>query len=58
MKASTHPLGTVYIVAEYELSSSRTALSGSLHDPLHCNLQVIGSLSLNGILSLRYWSAV
>ena len=35
--------------AEFELTGQRTALPGSLHDPLRWKLQVIGNFRLNGI---------
>ncbi|BFT62533.1 acyl-CoA dehydrogenase [Pseudomonas moorei] len=35
--------------AEFELTGLRTALPGSLHDPLRWKLQLIGNFRLNGI---------
>ena len=35
--------------AEFELTGQRTALHGSLHDPLHWKLHLIGNFRLNGI---------
>lgn len=35
--------------AEFELTGLRTALPGSLHDPLRRKLQLIGNFRLNGI---------
>ncbi|MEZ1314630.1 acyl-CoA dehydrogenase [Pseudomonas fluorescens] len=35
--------------AEFELTGRRTALSGSLHDPLRWKLHLIGNFRLNGI---------
>nr|WP_180204177.1 acyl-CoA dehydrogenase [Pseudomonas sp. SbOxS1]NYU04017.1 acyl-CoA dehydrogenase [Pseudomonas sp. SbOxS1] len=35
--------------AEFELTGQRTALPGSLHDPLRGKLQLIGNFRLNGI---------
>ncbi|MBK5417475.1 acyl-CoA dehydrogenase [Pseudomonas sp. TH31] len=44
--------------AEFELTGQRTALHGSLHDPLCWKLHLIGNFRLNGIHPPRFRSAV
>ncbi|KPG98068.1 acyl-CoA dehydrogenase [Pseudomonas sp. RIT-PI-q] len=44
--------------AEFELTGQRTALPGSLHDPLRWKLHLIGNFRLNGIHPPSFRSAV
>ncbi|RON49970.1 acyl-CoA dehydrogenase [Pseudomonas frederiksbergensis] len=44
--------------AEFELTGQRTALHGSLHDPLRWKLHLIGNFRLNGIHPPSVRSAV
>lgn len=44
--------------AEFELTGQRTALHGSLHDPLRWKLHLIGNFRLNGIHPPSLRSAV
>ncbi|KDD68131.1 acyl-CoA dehydrogenase [Pseudomonas mandelii PD30] len=44
--------------AEFELTGQRTVLPGSLHDPLHRKLHLIGNFRLNGIHPPSFRSAV
>ena len=44
--------------AEFELTGQRTVLTGSLHDPLHRKLHLIGNFRLNGIHPPSFRSAV
>ncbi|MCP1446284.1 alkylation response protein AidB-like acyl-CoA dehydrogenase [Pseudomonas sp. GGS8] len=44
--------------AEFELTGQRTALHGSLHDPLRWKLHLIGNFRLNGIHPPSVGSAV
>ncbi|QAY92980.1 acyl-CoA dehydrogenase [Pseudomonas sp. ACM7] len=44
--------------AEFELTGQRTLLPGSLHDPLHRKLHLIGNFRLNGIHPPSFRSAV
>ncbi|EJM82508.1 acyl-CoA dehydrogenase [Pseudomonas sp. GM60] len=44
--------------AEFELTGQRTTLPGSLHDPLHWKLHLIGNFRLNGIHPPSFRSAV
>jgi alkylation response protein AidB-like acyl-CoA dehydrogenase len=44
--------------AEFELTGQRTALRGSLHDPLRWKLHLIGNFRLNGIHPPSFRSAV
>jgi len=44
--------------AEFELTGQRTALHGSLHDPLRWKLHLIGNFRLNGIHPPSFRSAV
>jgi alkylation response protein AidB-like acyl-CoA dehydrogenase len=44
--------------AEFELTGQRTALHGSLHDPLRWKLHLIGNFRLNGIHPPSAGSAV
>ena len=55
--ASAEALNTVSH-AEFELTGQRTTLPGSLHDPLHWKLQLIGNFRLNGIHPPSFRSAV
>ena len=43
---------------EFELTGQRTALHGSLHDPLRWKLHLIGNFRLNGIHPPSFRSAV
>ncbi|MFJ7281352.1 acyl-CoA dehydrogenase [Pseudomonas sp. NPDC099000] len=44
--------------AEFELTGQRTALHGSLHDPLRWKLHLIGNFRLNGLHPPSFRSAV
>ncbi|QJI40627.1 acyl-CoA dehydrogenase [Pseudomonas sp. ADAK2] len=44
--------------AEFELTGQRTALHGSLHDPLRWKLHLIGNFRLNGIHPPSFRSVV
>ena len=55
--ASAEALNTVSH-AEFELTGQRTTLPGSLHDPLHWKLHLIGNFRLNGIHPPSFRSAV
>ncbi|MHC8287353.1 acyl-CoA dehydrogenase [Pseudomonas sp. XS1P51] len=44
--------------AEFELTGQRTVLPGSVHDPLHWKLHLIGNFRLNGIHPPSFRSAV
>jgi|SRR5450830_664229 len=55
--ASADALNTVSN-AEFEFTGQRTALPGSLHDPLRWKLHLIGNFRLNGIHPPSFRSAV